>query len=68
MLAEELGAVLLLLLLAAGLQSTNLLFPVGKAGLGVILVRKLHSTSGLSDFLACSENCVRNVRGLGAYI
>jgi hypothetical protein len=30
MLAEELGAVLLLLLLAAGLQSTNLPFPVGK--------------------------------------
>ena len=76
MLAEELGAVLLLLLLAAGLQSTNLPFPVGKgfslvfpllaSGLGVILVRKLHSTSGLSDFLACSENCVRNVRGLGS--
>ena len=73
MLADELGAVLHLLLLAAGLQSTNSPFPVGKgfslvfpllaSGLGVILVRKLHSTSGLSDFLACSENCVKNVRG-----
>ena len=29
-LAEELGAVLHLLLLVAGLQSTNLPFPVGK--------------------------------------
>ena len=44
-------------------EKVSLVFPLLASGLGVFLVRKLHSTSGLSDFLACSENCVRNVRG-----
>ena len=61
MLGEELDAVLDLLLLAAGLQSTNLPCLVEKrfslvfsplaSSLGVTPVRKIHSTSGLSDFL-----------------
>ena len=60
MLAEELGAVLHLLLQNAGLQSSDCLsqwgkgfsvFPLLASGLGVILVSLQHSTSGLSVFL-----------------
>ena len=44
-------------------EKVSLVFPLLASSLGVFLVRMPHSTSGLSDFLACYENCVRNVRG-----
>ena len=70
-LAEELGAVLHLLLLAVGLQSTNLPFPVGKRfshyslpslWSRVILVSLQHSTlASLSVLLVALITCVRKM-------
>ena len=74
-LAEELGAVLHLLLLVASLQSTNLTFPSGKRFLWcslpslwprVILVSLHHSTlASLSVLLIALRTCVRKCEGLG---
>ena len=70
-LAEELGAVLHLLLLAAGLQSTNLPFPAGKRFSHcslpslwprVILVSLQYSTlASLSVLLVALRTCVRKM-------